>query len=120
MQKARQEGLNDSECKVGNIVNWPLIQYDQPVDLNEKQEKTKIKIKLPDGTNYQMVSFQAGNNGDYTTHIIAINCLPVQKESEEDVASKAKAFGVVLEVKENSDPSLQFSSPNHPNWRKRS
>ncbi len=50
------EGLKDLECNWGNIVNWPPILYVQPVDLNKKQEKTKIKVKLPDGTNYQTVT----------------------------------------------------------------
>jgi hypothetical protein len=52
--KSLLEGLKDSECERVSIINWPLIQYVQPVDPNEKQEK-KIKVKLPDGTNYQIV-----------------------------------------------------------------
>ena len=51
------ERLKDSECKRGNTVNQPPIPYVEPVDPNEKQEKTKFKVKLPDGTNYQMVLF---------------------------------------------------------------
>ncbi len=51
------EGLKDSECKRGNIVNQPPIPYVEPANPNGKQETTKIKIKLPDGTNYQMVPF---------------------------------------------------------------
>ena len=43
-----------------------------PVDSYEKQEKTKIKVKLPDGTNYQMVPFCAGSNEDYVNHVIAM------------------------------------------------
>ena len=61
--KSPLEGLKDSEWEQGtNIVNWPPIPYVQPVDLNEKQGKTKIKVKLPDETNYQMFPFQARNN----------------------------------------------------------
>ena len=99
--KSPPEGLKDSECERGHIVNWPPILYVQPSDLNKKQEKTEIKVKLPDGTNYQMVPFQAGNNEDYVTHIIAMHQLLEQKESEDDVA---KAFGVVLEIKEQLGP----------------
>ena len=55
--KSPLEGLSDSECKQGNIINWPPIPYVQPTDLNEKQEKTEIKVKFSDGTNYQMVPF---------------------------------------------------------------
>ncbi len=70
--KSLLDGLKDYECERGNIFNWPLIRYVQPVDLNEKQKKTEIKVELPDGTNYQMVPFQAGNNEDSVTHIITI------------------------------------------------
>ncbi len=52
--KSPPEGLKDLEFKRGNIVNWPLIPYVQPVDPNGKQEKIEMKVKLPDGTNYQM------------------------------------------------------------------
>ncbi len=61
--KSPLEGLKDLEWEQGtHIVNWPPIPYVQPVDLNKKQEKTKIKVKLPDETNYQMFPFQARNN----------------------------------------------------------
>jgi hypothetical protein len=53
--KSPPKGLKDSECMWGDIVNCPTIPYVQPADLNKKQEKTKIMVKLPDGTNYQMV-----------------------------------------------------------------
>jgi hypothetical protein len=33
------------------------IPYVEPADPNMKQETTEIKVKLPDGTNYQMVPF---------------------------------------------------------------
>ena len=42
------------------------------VDPYEKQEKTKIKTRLPDGTNYQMVPFSLGTNEEYINHIIAM------------------------------------------------
>ena len=95
--KSPSEGRKDSKCEQGNIVNQPLIPNVQPVDLKEKQEKTEIKVKLPDGTNYQMVPFQAGNNEDYVAHIIIMEPLLEQKEIEDDVA---KAFGEVVELKD--------------------
>ena len=55
--KSLPEGLKGLECERRNIVNRPLILYVQPVDPTEKQEETGIKVKLPDGTNYQMVPF---------------------------------------------------------------
>ena len=70
--KSPPDRLKDLECKRETIVNRPLILYVQPVDPNEKKKKTEIKVKLPDGTNFQSVPFQAGSNEDYGTHIIAM------------------------------------------------
>ena len=52
-------------------------------------------MKLPDGTDYKMVPFKAGNNADYVTGIIAMHHLLAQKESEDD---ESKAFEVVKDV----------------------
>ena len=75
--KSLPEGLKDSVCEQGNIVNRPQshTSYIKPADLNKKQEKTKIKVELPvpDVTNYKMAPFQAGNNEDYVTHIIVMH-----------------------------------------------
>ncbi len=70
--KSPAEGIKDAECKRGAIANRPPIPYVAPVDPYEKQEKTKIKVKLPDGTNYQMVPFRAESNENYVNHIIAM------------------------------------------------
>ena len=86
------KGHKDSKCEMGNIMNWPPSWYVQPVDPNKKQEKTEIKVKLPDRTNCQMVPFQAGTNEDYVTHVIAMKQLLEQKEIKEDVE---KAFRIV-------------------------
>ena len=51
------KGPKVSKCEMGNIMNWPPIWYVQPFDPNKKQEKTEIKVKLPDRTNCQMVPF---------------------------------------------------------------
>jgi hypothetical protein len=42
------------------------------VDPYEKAEKTEIKTRLPDGTNYQMVPFRSGTNKEYVNHLIAM------------------------------------------------
>jgi hypothetical protein len=65
------------------------------VDPNKKQEKAKIKLKLPDRTNYQMVPFQAGTNEAYVTHVIAMNQLLEQMEMQENVE---KAFEAVKAI----------------------
>ena len=61
------------------------------------RKKTKIKVKLPDRTNYQMVPFRAGNNEDYVIHIITMHCLLEHKETEDDMA---KAFKAVVSIKD--------------------
>jgi hypothetical protein len=95
--KSPPEGLKDLECKQGNIINRPPIPYVEPADLNKKQEMTKIKVKLPDGINYQMAPFQAGNNEDYVSHILVMRCLLEQKETEDDIV---KAFETVVSIKD--------------------
>ena len=50
--KSPAEGLKDSECKWGVITTRPPIPYVVAVDPYEKAEKTEIKTKLADGTNY--------------------------------------------------------------------
>ena len=62
--KSSAKQLRDLGCERGNKVNPPPILYVPPVDPNEKQEKTEIKLKLPDGTNYQMVPFHPGTSED--------------------------------------------------------
>ena len=62
---------------------------------SEAEKKTELKVKLPDGTDYKMVPFKAGNNADYVTGIIAMHHLLAQKESEDD---ESKAFEVVKNV----------------------
>ena len=59
------------------------------VDPYEKAEKTKIKTRLLDGTNYQMVPFRLGTNEEYVNHIIPMICLVEQKDFKNSVE---KAF----------------------------
>jgi hypothetical protein len=60
--KSPADGLKDLECERGVITTQPPIPYVAAVDPYEKQEKTKIKTRLPGGTNYQMVPFRSGTN----------------------------------------------------------
>jgi hypothetical protein len=91
--KSPAEGLKDSECKLGVITTQPPIPYVASVDPYEKQEKTEIKTRLPDGTSYQMVPFRSGTNEDYLNHIIAMTCLVEQKDLKNSVE---KAFVVTV------------------------
>ncbi len=71
------------------------------VDPYEKQEKTEIKTRLPDGTNYQMVPFRLKTNKDYINHVIVMIRLVEQKDLEN---SKEKAFVTASEIKEKVGP----------------
>ena len=83
--KGPAEGLKDSELERGVMTTRPPIPYVAAVDPYEKQEKTKIKTRIPDGTNYQMVPFRSGTNEDYTNHVIAMIRLFEQKDLNNSV-----------------------------------
>ncbi len=46
-------------------------EFQPQVDLHKKWEPEQIKVKLPDGTNFQMAAFGNGNNKEYLVHVIA-------------------------------------------------
>ena len=71
------------------------------VDPYKKAEKTEIKTRLPDGTNYQMVPFCSETNKEYMNHIITMIRLVEQKDFENSVE---KAFAAVLELEEKVGP----------------
>ena len=77
--KSPPEGLKNSECKKGKLVARPPISYVPPVDLHKKQEPEQIKVKMLDGTNFQMAAFGYGANKEYLVHIIAILCVIEKK-----------------------------------------
>ncbi len=99
--KSPAEGLKNLECKRGAIANRPPIPYVAPVDPYEKQENTKIKVKLPDGTNYQMAPFCARSNKEYVNHIPAMIRIIQRKELESSVE---KVLGVVSDIKDKIGP----------------
>ncbi len=61
-------------------MNQPPIPYVEPADPNRKQETTKIKVTLPDGTNYQMTPFPSVTNESYITHVLTVKQLLEQNE----------------------------------------
>ncbi len=99
--KSPAEGPKDAECERGVITTRPPIPYVPPMDPYEKQEKTEIKTKLPDGTNYQMVPFRAGSNEDYVHNIIGMILLVEQKDLEN---STKKVFVAASKIKEKVRP----------------
>ena len=99
--KSPAEGLKNSECERGVITTRPPIPYVAAVDPYEKQEKTEIKTRLPDGKNYQMVPFRLGTNEEYINHVIAMIRLAEQKDLKNSIE---KAFVTVSEIKEKVGP----------------
>ncbi len=73
------KGLKDLECKKGTLTIQPPILYVPSIDLHEKRDTKQIKVKLPDGANFQMSAFGQGDNKEYLVHIIAIKRLLEQK-----------------------------------------
>ncbi len=52
------KGLKDSECKKGQLSSWPPSLYIPRTDLvNTKKAPETLKIKLPDGTIFNMSIF---------------------------------------------------------------
>jgi hypothetical protein len=102
--KSLPEGLKNLECKKGTLIAWPPIPYVPPVDLHEKQEPKQIKVKLPDGTHFQMSAFRNGNNKEYFIYDIAVMHLIKQKGTAQDVK---KAFEVLVEVRRELQPLLE-------------
>jgi hypothetical protein len=99
--KSLAEGLKESECKRGVITTRLPILYVAAVDPYEKAEKIKIKTRLTDGTNYQMVPFRSGTNEDYVNHLIAMIRLVEQKDFKKLVE---EAFTAVKEIEDKIGP----------------
>ncbi len=68
---------------------WPPFLYVPPINLHEKRDTKLIKVKLPNGPNFQMPTFSQGNKKEYLVHIIVVKCLLEQKGTIQDVG---KAF----------------------------
>jgi hypothetical protein len=77
--KSLPEGLKDSECEKGTLKNRSPISYVPPINLHEMRATEHIKVKLPNGTNFQMSAFGQGNNEEYLIPVIAVKCLLEQK-----------------------------------------
>jgi hypothetical protein len=66
-------GLKDSECKKGQLRSRPPVPYVPPTDLvTTKEELQSLKIKLPDGSIFNMSIYSWGNIKEYLAHIVAV------------------------------------------------
>ncbi len=70
-------------------------------DPYKNAEKTKIKTRLADGTNYQMVPFRSGTNEDYVSHLIVMIRLVEQLDLEKSIEA---AFQALREVEDKIGP----------------
>jgi hypothetical protein len=104
--KSPLEGLKNAECKKGKLIARPPIPHVPPLDLHKMQGTEKIKVKMPDGTNFQMATFGYRNNKEYLVHIIAVLCIIEQIGMETDVR---KAFQALVEVRREMKPLFEFS-----------
>ncbi len=99
--KSPPEGLKNAECKKGTPPVGPPIPYVPPTDLHEKQETEQVKVKLPNGTKFQMPTYGSGNSKKYLVHIIAVLQLVEQKGTAAEVK---EAFAALVKVRKEMSP----------------
>jgi hypothetical protein len=67
------KGLKDSECKKGQLSSRPHIPYVPLTDLmTTKKSLDNLKIKLLDGTIFNMIISSLDNTEKYLAHVIAV------------------------------------------------
>jgi hypothetical protein len=73
--------LKDSECKKGQLSNWPPVPYVPPTDLvTTKEEPQSLKIKLPGGSVFNMsINSHHGSTKGYLAHLVAVLHIIMQK-----------------------------------------
>jgi hypothetical protein len=77
--KSPPEGLKASKAENWKSGARPPIPYVPPNNLIEKREGEKIKVKMPDGTNFYMAAFTSGTNKDY---LCPHHCGPSDNQEE--------------------------------------
>ncbi len=103
--KSQPEGLKNAECeKVTPLVRLP-IPYVPLTDLLEKREMEQIKVKLPNGTKFQMPTFNSGNNKEYLVYVIAALRLVEQKGT---TAKVQEAYAVLITIRKEMSPFFTF------------
>jgi hypothetical protein len=74
------DGLKDSEWERGQLSSWQPVPYIPPMDLvTTKKELQSLKIKLPDGSIFNMSIYSSGNTKEYLAHIVAVIRIIKQK-----------------------------------------
>jgi hypothetical protein len=96
------KGPKDSECKKRQLSSRPPVPYFPPTDLVTTMEVPEsLKIKLPNGTVFNMSIFSQGNTEEYLVHIIAVLHLIHQKRLNMQCRKLAKAVDKLAGTLEN-------------------
>jgi hypothetical protein len=96
------KGLKDLECKKGQLDSQPPILYVPPMDLvTNKEAPDSLKIKLPDGTFFNVSICSHGNTKEYLAHVVAVLCLINRKGLNVQCRKLAKAVDKLAETLEN-------------------
>jgi hypothetical protein len=73
-------GLKNSECKKGQLSNWPPIPYVAEMDIiMPKEEPQVLKVKLPNDSHLNMPIYSCGKNNEYLMHIVVALHINKQK-----------------------------------------
>jgi hypothetical protein len=74
------QGLKNLEWEKGQLSSRPPILYVPLMDLvTTKESSENLKIKLPNGTIFNMSIFSQGNTKEYLAHVVAVLHLINQK-----------------------------------------
>jgi hypothetical protein len=72
--------MKNSECKKGQLSNWPPIPYVAETDIvTPKEEPQVLKVKLPDDSYINTHIYAHGNTKEYLTHIVVVLRIIKQK-----------------------------------------
>jgi hypothetical protein len=104
------EGLKDLECKRGQLSSQPLIPYVLPTNLvTTKEALESLKIKLPNGTIFNMSIVSRGNTEEYLAYIVAVLRFINQKGPDVQCRKLAKAVdklaGTLKNLQKSSGPT---------------
>jgi hypothetical protein len=95
-------GLNNAECKKGQLSNQPPIPYVPEVDIvTPKEELQTMKVKLPDHSHLNMPIYSRGNTEEYLAQIVAVFQIINQKGLPKKCRMLAKAVVKRFEVLKN-------------------
>jgi hypothetical protein len=103
--KSPPEGFKNAECKKSTPLVRPPILYIPPTDLLKKREREQIKVKLSNGTKFQMSTFGSGNNKEYLVHTIAVLHLVKQKGR---AAKVQEAYAALITIRKKMSPFFNF------------